>query len=154
MSLCFFLYFAIASWILAETKKYCCFRRSSFPDILVVIGIKNLYNILCQVFLLYCFLIITLVKGIQNQNSSIASASQIRRVFTILLPISHDRNIIRNRLDCLIAFLDKIILSVLINSTSYITAKLALSLHTPDGEAQMDCHLQASYPEPLPDNRP
>ena len=53
--------------------------------IVIVVGVQNLYDITCQVLLLYRLLVITLVKGIQLE-ALYGSASQIRRVFTMPLP--------------------------------------------------------------------
>ena len=38
ISPCFFLNFVIAAWILADTKKYCCFSLSSFPAMWLSFG--------------------------------------------------------------------------------------------------------------------
>ena len=52
---------------------------------MVIVGIQNLNDIACKVFLFYGFLIISLVKGIQAE-ALYRLASQILRVLTMPLP--------------------------------------------------------------------
>ena len=65
-------------------KEVLLFQSQLFTCIVVVVRVKDFYNIAGKVLLLYCFLVITLVKGIKLEVS-IGSASQIRSVFTTSL---------------------------------------------------------------------
>ena len=63
-------------------KEVLLFQSQLFTCIVVVVRVKDFYDIAGKVLLLYCFLVITLVKGIKP---TIGSASQIRSVFTTSL---------------------------------------------------------------------
>ncbi len=62
--MCFFI-FAIARLNTCRYKEILLFQTKLFSCHMVVIWIKHFYDVLCKVFLLYCFLIITFVKRIQ-----------------------------------------------------------------------------------------
>ena len=84
-----------------------------FTCIVIVVGVQNLYDITCQVLLLYRLLVITLVKGIQLEALYRLRIPDTQGVYNAIA-ITHDGEIKRNRLNGLIALLGKYVSAVLI----------------------------------------
>ena len=81
--------------------------------IVIVVGIQNLYDITCQVLLLYRLLVVTLVKRIQLEALYRLRIPDTQGVYNTVA-IAHDGEIKRNRLNGLIALLGKYVSAVLI----------------------------------------
>ena len=90
--------------------------------IVIVVGIQNLYDITCQVLLLYRLLVVTLVKGIQLEALYRLRIPDTQGVYNTVA-ITHDGEIKRNRLNGLIALLGKYVSAILIGMNAYIAAE-------------------------------
>ena len=90
--------------------------------IVIVVGIQNLYDITCQVLLLYRLLVIALIKGIQLEALYRLRIPDTQGVYNTVA-IAHDGEIKRNRLNGLIALLGKYVSAVLIGMHAYIAAE-------------------------------
>ena len=90
--------------------------------IMIVIGVQNLYDITCQVLLLYRLLVITLVKGIQLEALYGLRIPDTQGVYNAIA-ITHNREIKRNGLNGLITLLGKYISAVLIGMHTYIATE-------------------------------
>ena len=106
-----------------RNKEILLFQTKLLTSIVVVVGIKNLNNVSCQILLLNSLLIITLIKGIQLEALHCFSIPDTKGIYNAIT-IANDWKIIRDRLYALIAFLYKIASSILIYMDIYITAKL------------------------------
>ena len=91
--------------------------------IVIVVGIQNLYDITCQVLLLYRLLVIALIKGIQLEALYRLRIPDTQGVYNAIA-ITHDGEIKRNCLNRLITFLGKYISAILIGVYTDITAEL------------------------------
>ena len=103
--------------LLLQTKLLAC--------IMVIVGIKHLNDIPCQVFLLYGLLVIPFIKGFQLEafhRLRIPDAQSIHNTVSI----AYDRHIIGNSLYGLIALLLKAVASVFIHKNINISAELDL----------------------------
>ena len=91
---------------------------------MIVVGIENLYNRLCQVFLLYSLLVVALVKGIQAEGIDRFRIPDSQRIHHIVA-VANDRHIIRHGTDGLVSLLNEM-LSAVIPDRSDVTAELHL----------------------------
>ena len=87
-------------------KEVLLFQSQLFTCIVIVVWIKNLYDIAGKVLLLYCFLVVTLVKGIQLEVYDRLCIPDTESIYHIIV-IACDRHIIRNSFYCLVSFVDK-----------------------------------------------
>ena len=90
--------------------------------IVIVVGIQNLYDITCQVLLLYRLLVVTLVKRIQLEALYRLRIPDTQGVYNAIA-ITHDGEIKRNRLNGLIALLGKYVSAILVGMNAYIAAE-------------------------------
>ena len=88
---------------------YCCLYRCRDKEILlfqtklltcimIVIRVKDFYNILSQVVLLYCLLVITFIKGIQTEAVHRLCIPDSKSIHYIIA-ITYDRQVIRDSLN-------------------------------------------------------
>ena len=110
-----------------ETCRYeevLLFQSQLFTCIVVVIRVKNFYDIAGKVLLLYSFLVVTFVKGIQLEVYDRFCIPDTKCVYYIIV-IACDRHIIRNSLYSLISFMDKSVSTLFrIVLYSYISAEV------------------------------
>ena len=100
------------------------FQSQLFTCIVVVVRVKDFYDIAGKVLLLYCFLVITLVKGIKLEVYDRLCIPDTKCVYYIIV-ISCDWHIIRNGFYCLISFVDKFVSALFrIVLYSYISAEV------------------------------
>ena len=105
-------------------KEVLLFQSQLFTCIVVVVRVKNFYDIAGKVLLLYSFLVITLVKGIKLEVYDRLCIPDTKCVYYIIV-ISCDRHIIRNGFYCLISFVDKFVSALFrIVLYSYISAEV------------------------------
>ena len=91
--------------------------------IVIVVGVQNLYDVTCQVLLLYRLLVIALIKGIQLEALYRLRIPDTQGVYNAIA-ITHDGEIKRNRLNGLIALLGKYVSAILVGVYADITAEL------------------------------
>ena len=90
---------------------------------MVIVWIKNFYDITSKVLLLNCLLIITLVKRIESEAVDWLSIPDTKSIYDAVA-VTYDWKVVRNSLNCLISFLEVVVTSVLINSYANISAEL------------------------------
>ena len=71
------------------------FQTKLFTCHMVIIRIKHLADGTCQILLLYCLLIITLVKGIQIEGINCLRIPDTKCIYYIIV-ISNNRQIVRH----------------------------------------------------------
>ena len=98
------------------------FQAKFFSRNMIVIWIKHLTDRTCKVLLLYCFLIISFIKGIQIKGIDCFGIPDTKSIYNAIA-ISNYRNIIRNSLYRLVIFLYILISSVFRFTYSYITSE-------------------------------
>ena len=101
------------------------FQAQLFARIMIVVGIKYLDNILCQICLFYGLLIISFVKGIQMETLYRLRIPDAQSVYNTIA-IADNRKIIGNCPYTLITFLYKIASSIFVNTHIHIAAKFNL----------------------------
>ena len=102
------------------------FQTKLFTCHMVIIRIKHLYDSTCKVLLLYCVVIITLVKRVKVEVYDRLCIPDTKCVYNIVV-ITCDRHIVRNSLNCLISFMDEFILVLhRIPLNAYISAEMNL----------------------------
>ena len=106
----------------SRDKEILLFQTQLLARIMVIVGVENLYDILCKIGLLYRLLVIALVKGIQLEALNRLRIPDAQSIYNTV-PIAYNGKIVRNGFHALIAFLNKVASSVLINTHVYITAK-------------------------------
>ena len=89
---------------------------------MVVVRIKNLYDIAGKIFLLNGLLIISLVKGVETEAVHRLRIPDTKGIYDAV-SVADNGKIIRNCLYCLIAFQTVIVSSVFIGVARYITAE-------------------------------
>ena len=90
---------------------------------MVVVGVQNLYQQLCQVFFLYGLLIIALVEGVQAEGIHGLCVPDTKGIHYVIA-IAYYRKVAGDSPYGLIALLDKMVLAVLIDLYVYIAAEL------------------------------
>ena len=77
---------------------------------MIVARVENLYDIFCQIFLLYRFVIFSLIKQVQTEICDRFCIPDSQSIDNLVV-ISNNRHIVRNRHNRLISFLYKMISS-------------------------------------------
>ena len=98
------------------------FQTKLFPCIVVIIRIEYLHDIAGKVLLFHRLLVIALVEGIQLEAFHRLRIPDAQRVDNTV-SVAHDRDIIGNRLDRLIALLSEMASAVLVHIDIDIAAK-------------------------------
>ena len=93
---------------------------------MIIIWIKHLTDSSCKILLLYCFLIITLVKWIKVKCINRFCIPNSESIYHVVV-VTYNRKVIRYCSYRLIIFLNKLVSSTLIFSYSNITSKLNLN---------------------------
>ena len=105
-------------------KEVLLFQTKLFTGSLVVIRIKYVYDILCQVLLLNSLFIITLVKRVKTKFLDCSSIPDTQSVYHIVF-ITNDRHIVRNCFYRTVSFMDELVSSsCMIIFYSYISAEM------------------------------
>ena len=91
---------------------------------MVVIGIKHLYDGLCQVLLLHCLLIIAPVKGIQVKGIDRLCIPDTQGIYHVIAIADH-RQVVGHGTDALITVLYKMVCAVSVFNT-HIAAEFYL----------------------------
>ena len=111
--------------MLADTKKYCCFKRSSLPFTSVYRLDRAPQQGSCKIFLLHCLVVVTLVKGLEREAVFWLCIPYHERIDHIVV-ITDYRHIIRHCKHRLIVLLLEMKLSVFICALLHISSKLDL----------------------------
>ena len=90
---------------------------------MVIVGVKHLHDISCQILLLHRLLVVALVKGIELEALDRLRIPDAQCVHNAVA-VAHDGEVKRNRLHGLIALLEEVISAIFIRAHIYITAKL------------------------------
>ena len=93
---------------------------------MVIVRVKYLYDILCQVLLLNCLLIITLIKRIQVKGIDRLCIPNTKCIYNVV-SITYNWQIIRYGTNRLISCLSKMLSSCLVLCYCYVAAKLNLT---------------------------
>ena len=89
---------------------------------MIVVRIKNFNDISCEIFLLYCLLIISLVKGVKLEAFYSLRVPDAERVYNTVA-VSHNGKVVGNSLNALVSLLYEIASSVFVNADTHITAE-------------------------------
>ena len=89
---------------------------------MIVVGIKNLNNIPCKIFLLHCLLIIALIEGIKLEAFYSLRIPDTQCIHNSVA-ISHNGKVVGNSLYALISFLNEIASPVFVDTDIHITAE-------------------------------
>ena len=84
------------------------FQTQFFTCVVVIVRVENFYDISCQVFLFYGFLIITFIERIQLEVVDCFCIPYTQCIYYIVI-VTNDRNIKRDCTYRLITFLDKFV---------------------------------------------
>ena len=84
------------------------FQTQFFTCVVVIVRVENFYDISCQIFLFYGFLIITFIERIQLEVVDCFCIPYTQCIYYIVI-VTNDRNIKRDRTYRLISFLDKFV---------------------------------------------
>ena len=121
-----FLIFLDCSLNTCRYEEVLLFQTKLFTGHFIIVRIKNVYDILCEVLLLNGFLVITFVKGIKSKLFDSSSIPDTKCIYYIVL-ITNDRHIVWDCLYCLISFMDKFVLAgCLVIFNSYISPEMYL----------------------------
>ena len=77
-----------------RNKEILLFQAELFSCIVVIVRIKHVYNVLSQVFLFYCLLVITFIEGIQMEICDRLSIPYTECIYDIVI-VSKNRNVKR-----------------------------------------------------------
>ena len=115
---CFLIEFADVRMILfifcnsclntCRNEEILLFQTQFFTCVVVIVRIENFYDISCQVFLFYGFLIITFIERIQLEVVDCFCIPYTQCIYYIVV-VTNDRNIKRDCTYRLITFLDKFV---------------------------------------------
>ena len=108
-----------------RNKEVLLLQAQLLARIVIVIGIENLHNIPCKILLLHSLAVIALVKGIQLEAFHRLRIPDSEGIHDPVA-ISHNRKVIGHCLHALIALLNKIASSVLVDADIHIAAELDL----------------------------
>ena len=89
---------------------------------MVVVGVKNLNDVLSQVLLLNRLQILTSVEGVQVEGVDRLRIPDAQGIYHIV-SVTHDRHVIRNRTDGLIALLAEVLSAVITDLHGNVTAE-------------------------------
>ena len=121
-----FLIFLDCSLNTCRYEEVLLFQTKLFTGHFIVVRIKNVYDILCEVLLLNGFLVITFVKGIKSKFFDSSCIPDTKCIYYIVL-VSNDWHIVWDSLYCLVSFMDEFVLTgCLVIFNSYISAEVYL----------------------------
>ena len=110
---CFLIEFADVRMILfifcnsclntCRNEEILLFQTQFFTCVVVIVRVENFYDISCQVFLFYGFLIITFIERIQLEVVDCFCIPYTQCIYYIVI-VTNDRNIKRDRTYRLISF--------------------------------------------------
>ena len=89
---------------------------------MVIVGVKNLYDVSGKVLLLNCLLVITLVEGIELEAFDGLCIPDTQGIYDAVA-VAHDGKVEGNRLNGLITFLEEMVSSLFIGIYIYIAAE-------------------------------
>ena len=104
-------------------KEVLLFQTQFLAGIVIVIGVEYFHNIPCQVFLLHSLLIISLVKRVQLKTFNGLGIPDTQRIHHPIA-IAHNGQIIGNRLNRLIPFLNKMLSAAFICPYRHVATEL------------------------------